>query len=268
MDSSDKENYSLMHTIFERFYTPFLMKTSIRIIVLILFSAALITHVLVIPNVGIGLDQKLSMPEDSYVLKYFQVIDQTKLNRSNSDARADNFQPLQFMEDLLSMGPPVYFVLTPGLNYSKTEVQNLICGGQKCNTDSLYTQVYSASKRPAAYVEINYYFISCTVTVNRLRSHIFYSFNRFYHRSYLSKGASSWIDDYMDWSQIGGCCKHFPNNQSFCPHSNGNHTQQALMLLHLCKAKYYLSKNGKRLPCNPFDLFLLCSFMQELRYYY
>ncbi|XP_076237952.1 NPC intracellular cholesterol transporter 1 homolog 1b [Calliopsis andreniformis] len=159
----DKKS-GLVQTVFQRFYTPYIMKTPIRIAVLILFSVLLILHVIVLPNIGIGLDQKLSMPVDSYVLKYFE-----------------------FMEDLLSMGPPVYFVLTSGLNYSHTIVQNMICGGQGCNTDSLYTQIYSASKQPSV--------------------------------SYLSKAASSWIDDYMDWSTIPNCCKYFPNNQSFCPHT-------------------------------------------------
>lgn len=51
----------------------------------------------------------------------------------------------QYMDDLLSMGPPVYFVVTSGLNYSKIEVQNAICGGPQCNTDSLYTQLFSAA---------------------------------------------------------------------------------------------------------------------------
>ncbi|XP_071860476.1 NPC intracellular cholesterol transporter 1 homolog 1b [Bombus fervidus] len=159
------ENFSFVHTIFKRFYTPFLMKTPIRIIVLIIFIAVLVTHVIVLPDISIGLDQKLSMPADSYVLKYFQ-----------------------FMEDLLSMGPPVYFVVTPGLNYSSKMVQNIICGGQGCNSDSLYTQVYSAAKQPQT--------------------------------SYMSKAASSWIDDYMDWLQIHECCKYFHNNKSFCPHTD------------------------------------------------
>ncbi|XP_017791086.1 PREDICTED: Niemann-Pick C1 protein-like [Habropoda laboriosa] len=159
------ENYSSMHTLFKRFYTPFLMKTPVRIIVIIVFLGVLITHIALLPKIGIGLDQKLSMPADSYVLKYFQ-----------------------FMEDLLSMGPPVYFVVTPGLDYSNRTVQNAICGSQGCNTDSLYTQIYSAAKQPSV--------------------------------SYLSKGASSWIDDYMDWSKITGCCKYFANNQTFCPHIN------------------------------------------------
>lgn len=90
------------------------------------------------------------------------------------------------MEDLLSMGPPVYFIVTPGLNYSETEAQNVICGGMECNSDSLYSQIYIAAKQP----EI----------------------------SYLSKAASSWIDDYMDWLTIG-CCKKSPDN-GFCPHDD------------------------------------------------
>ncbi|CAG2069425.1 unnamed protein product, partial [Timema podura] len=64
--------------------------------------------------------------------------------------------------------------------------QNMICGGQHCNSDSLLTQVYVASKRPAS--------------------------------SYIARPASSWLDDYIDWSTTTGCCKYFPNNMSFCPH--------------------------------------------------
>lgn len=61
------------------------------------------------------------------------------------------------MDDLLSMGPPIYFVLTKGLDYSKTKVQNIICGGQGCNTDSLYTQIYSAAKQSSVFVSLNSY---------------------------------------------------------------------------------------------------------------
>ncbi|EFN63960.1 Niemann-Pick C1 protein [Camponotus floridanus] len=166
-ENSETEGYiykGFVHTIFERIYTPFLMKTPVRMIVLVIFVAVVTTHVIIVPQVEIGLDQKLSMPEDSYVLKYFK-----------------------YMDELLSMGPPVYFVLTKGLNYSNTEVQNVVCGSQGCNTDSLYSQIYSAAKQSSI--------------------------------SYLSKAASSWIDDYIDWSTIDQCCKYFPNNQSFCPHN-------------------------------------------------
>lgn len=59
------------------------------------------------------------------------------------------------MDELLSMGPPVYFVLTKGLNYSDTQVQNVVCGGQGCNSDSLYSQIYSAAKQSSMFVSFN-----------------------------------------------------------------------------------------------------------------
>jgi len=40
---------------------------------MVIFVSVLAAHVVVIPQIEIGLDQKLSMPEDSYVLKYFKV---------------------------------------------------------------------------------------------------------------------------------------------------------------------------------------------------
>lgn len=68
-----EDRQGLIHVLFERYYTPYLMKTPVRIIVIVIFVAAFVTHTTVMTQVEIGLDQKLSMPEDSYVLKYFQV---------------------------------------------------------------------------------------------------------------------------------------------------------------------------------------------------
>lgn len=68
------DNVGLIHSLFENVYTSFLMKKPIRIGILVIFIAMFIVHVAVFPNIEVGLDQKLSMPEDSYVLKYFQVI--------------------------------------------------------------------------------------------------------------------------------------------------------------------------------------------------
>lgn len=50
------------------------MKTPVRIIILVIFIAGLTVSAIIIPNMEIGLDQQLSMPYDSYVYKYFQVI--------------------------------------------------------------------------------------------------------------------------------------------------------------------------------------------------
>lgn len=50
------------------------------------------------------------------------------------------------MAEILSIGPPVYWVVSPGLDYMNTKDQNFICGGINCNTDSLSTKLYIASK--------------------------------------------------------------------------------------------------------------------------
>ncbi|XP_034940743.1 NPC intracellular cholesterol transporter 1 homolog 1b-like [Chelonus insularis] len=159
------ENEGIVHYFFKYFYTPLIMNKTISTIILFLFTGVLVLQCIVAPQVEIGLDQKLSMPDDSYVYKYFQ-----------------------FMDDLLSMGPPVYFVVTKGLNYSEPPDQNIVCGGSNCSSNSLYSQIHSAHKQPLV--------------------------------SYLAKPPSSWIDDYFSWTSMENCCKYFPNNGSFCPHNN------------------------------------------------
>ena len=49
---------------------------------MIIFFGWLCTSIAVVPHIEIGLDQELSMPEDSFVLKYFQVIFQEKNNEN------------------------------------------------------------------------------------------------------------------------------------------------------------------------------------------
>lgn len=41
----------------------------------------------------------------------------------------------------------MYFVVKEGLNYSNKDIQNLVCGGQYCNNDSVSTQIFIASKQ-------------------------------------------------------------------------------------------------------------------------
>lgn len=38
-------------------------------------------------------------------------------------------------------------------------------------------------------------------------------------RTYVATQASSWVDDFKDWSETNGCCKYFRSNDSFCPHT-------------------------------------------------
>lgn len=80
----------------------------------------------------------------------------------------------------------MYFVVT-GLNYTQTKHQNMICGSQYCDDDSLSTQIFIASRLP--------------------------------NITYIARPASSWIDDYFDWSASSACCSYNKKDGSFCPHS-------------------------------------------------
>lgn len=153
---------AFLYKFFKKYYAPFLMSNPIRTLVVLLFWGLLCISFAVTPKIEVGLDQELSMPEDSHVYKYFV-----------------------FLKDYLSIGPPVYFVVGSGMNYSNRTVQNLICGGQFCESDSLTTQLYIASKQQNV--------------------------------TYIARGASSWLDDYFDWSSLKPCCNKFPGNHSYCP---------------------------------------------------
>lgn len=54
----------------------------------------------------------------------------------------------QFMSEILTMGAPVYWVLSSGLTFDNVRQQNLICGGPGCNNDSVVTKLYIASNYP------------------------------------------------------------------------------------------------------------------------
>uniref|UniRef100_A0A3Q1FYK2 Niemann-Pick disease, type C1 n=1 Tax=Acanthochromis polyacanthus TaxID=80966 RepID=A0A3Q1FYK2_9TELE len=107
---------------FKKVYAPFILQEWVRPIVVAVFVGMLSFSIAVVNKVEIGLDQKLSMPDDSYVLDYFKN-----------------------MSKYLHTGAPVYFVVEEGLNYSSPEGQNVVCGGVGCNNDSLVQQVYMAS---------------------------------------------------------------------------------------------------------------------------
>lgn len=161
IDVSRQPSNGFLQNLFEKYYTPFLLAKPTRIIVMLIFLLVSCLSLIVAPSVEIGLDQELSMPKDSHIVKYFQ-----------------------YMADLLSMGPPVYFVVEEGLNYENFTDQNLICGGVLCDDDSLNIQLYIASKYP----EI----------------------------TKIARPSSSWLDDYIDWLSISTCCKVRVSDGSFC----------------------------------------------------
>ncbi|XP_031783378.1 NPC intracellular cholesterol transporter 1 isoform X3 [Nasonia vitripennis] len=165
-DSGEEIVDGILYKIFKVAYVPLLMKKWVRAGVMVIFFGWLCSSIAVVPHIEIGLDQELSMPEDSFVLKYFQ-----------------------FLNSYLSIGPPMYFVLKGGLNYSDPKVQNLVCSGTWCNSDSVTTQIFAASELA--------------------------------NRTYVAKPASSWLDDYFDWASLAkSCCRYNETDGSFCPHTS------------------------------------------------
>lgn len=54
-------------------FTIFHYRFNVRCCILFVFSVTTAVSVAVVPSVSLGLDQEMSMPDDSHVLKYFQV---------------------------------------------------------------------------------------------------------------------------------------------------------------------------------------------------
>ncbi|XP_035025162.2 NPC intracellular cholesterol transporter 1 [Hippoglossus stenolepis] len=121
-EGQETKTDGFLFRFFKKVYAPFILKEWVRPIIVAVFVGVLSFSIAVMNKVEIGLDQKLSMPDDSYVLDYFKN-----------------------MSEYLHTGAPVYFVVEDGVNYSSLEGQNVVCGGVGCNNDSLVQQVYSAS---------------------------------------------------------------------------------------------------------------------------
>ncbi|XP_074843385.1 NPC intracellular cholesterol transporter 1 isoform X2 [Carettochelys insculpta] len=161
-ESRAQHSESLLFLFFKDFYSPYLLKDWMRPIVISLFVGILSFSIAVVHKVEIGLDQSLSMPDDSYVLDYFN-----------------------YLSKYLHAGPPVYFVLEEGHNYSSLVGQNMVCGGVGCNNNSLVQQIFSAA-------EIDNY-------------------------TRIGFPPSSWIDDYFDWVKPqSSCCRVYNSTGRFC----------------------------------------------------
>ncbi|XP_060029577.1 NPC intracellular cholesterol transporter 1 isoform X2 [Erinaceus europaeus] len=160
--TSVQASESYLFRFFKNSYSPFLLKDWMRPIVVAVFVGVLSFSIAVMNKVEIGLDQSLSMPDDSYMTDYFKSLGQ-----------------------YLHAGPPVYFVLEEGHDYTSLKGQNMVCGGMGCNNDSLVQQIFTAAQLD------NYTRIGFT--------------------------PSSWIDDYFDWIKPqSSCCRVYNNTDQFC----------------------------------------------------
>ncbi|XP_060762393.1 NPC intracellular cholesterol transporter 1 isoform X2 [Neoarius graeffei] len=121
-DREEANSDAILYRFFKKIYAPFILKEWVRPLVVAVFVGMLSFSIAVTNKVDIGLDQQLSMPDDSFVLDYFRNL-----------------------TEYLHTGPPVYFVVKEGHDYRTSEGQNQVCGGVGCNNDSLVQQIYTAS---------------------------------------------------------------------------------------------------------------------------
>ncbi|CAH8593985.1 unnamed protein product [Schistosoma guineensis] len=159
-------SHSWLHYAVANYLSPVILSGWARPCIIIISLAWICFAASILPNgLHLILDQKLSMPTDSYMLDYF--------NALNNDLR---------------VGPPVYFVITEGHNFTTLDGQNQVCGGTGCYNTSLLEKISSAALYP--------------------------------NRSWIVSPASSWIDDYFDWIDPSGsslCCRINRNTHKFCP---------------------------------------------------
>ena len=116
-----------------QYYTPFLLHKVTRFFAVFGTLALLVVLASFIPQIEMGLDQSVALPQDSYLIPYF--VDQT---------------------ELLEVGPPVYFVVRGG-NATALEGKTQLCYSyRECLEDSVSNIIAEEARRPTeSYVSFS-----------------------------------------------------------------------------------------------------------------
>jgi Niemann-Pick C1 protein len=106
-------------------YAPALLGKKTKVGIIAVFFGIFTLGVALFPQVELGLDQRIAIPSDSYLIPYFNDL-----------------------YDYLDVGPPVYFV-TRELNITERQPQKEICGRfSTCDEGSLANIIEAERKRP------------------------------------------------------------------------------------------------------------------------
>lgn len=121
----DQEAESALQTFIRRIYAPFILDRRVKAAVVIFFLGLLTAGLAFIPEVALGLDQRIALPSDSYLISFFNDLD-----------------------SYFRTGPPVYFV-TRDVNVTERKHQQQLCGRfTTCEEYSLPFVLEQESKRP------------------------------------------------------------------------------------------------------------------------
>ena len=121
----DHEAESALQHFIRRVYAPFILDRRVKAAVVIVFLGLLTAGLALIPEVALGLDQRIALPSDSYLISYFNDLDA-----------------------YFRTGAPVYFV-TRNVNVTDRRHQQQLCGRfTTCEEYSLPFVLEQESKRP------------------------------------------------------------------------------------------------------------------------
>ncbi|KAF7313605.1 SSD domain-containing protein [Mycena chlorophos] len=87
-----------------RHYAPFLLKPLVKSVVVAIFSGIFVASVISMQHIELGLDRRLALPSESYLVSYFDHLD-----------------------EYLDVGPPVYFV-SRDIDVTERAGQQALCG--------------------------------------------------------------------------------------------------------------------------------------------
>ncbi|KAI8093242.1 patched family-domain-containing protein [Halteromyces radiatus] len=119
------EQEGWFETCWRRGFVPVVLDQKTRIVTCLIFLGLFMFNLSRVPQVALGLDQRLALPTDSYLVPYFNDLD-----------------------DYFNVGPPVYFVVS-GANLTERSRQKQICGRLPgCDERSLATILEQERKRP------------------------------------------------------------------------------------------------------------------------
>lgn len=123
--SYDVPEETLLQQFIRKYYAPALLGKKVKAFVIIFFTALLAAGIALLPYVKLGLDQRVALPDDSYLIDYFND-----------------------MYAYLDTGPPVYFV-AKNMNATDRLAQQDICSRfTTCEQLSLTNVLEQERKRP------------------------------------------------------------------------------------------------------------------------